>query len=132
MPSRDSITKTIRLNKEDREYIEELMRDNGITWNRAVHRAIRIADSEKECGRQDLMDRAVERDIIKECKRSGISTHDFFRGIEELWKKGKIEIDGYRVKSVGEWDMKEFEICCWKNKKSPQKVIDMITEKLRD
>ena len=131
MPSVGSITKTIRLSPIDREYIESLMSERGLTWSGAVHYVISGGTRSEEEIVQSLMDRAVYRDIKKKCKANGISTHDFYRGILELWEKGKIEIVDGKVRSNGEWRTKEFETACYKIGKLPQEVIDAVTRGLK-
>lgn len=131
MPSVGSITKTIRLSPIDREYIESLMLERGLTWSGAVHYVISGGTRSEEEIVQSLMDKAVYRGIKKKCKAEGISTHDFFRGVLELWEKGKIEIVDGKVRSNGEWRMKEFETACYKIGKLPQEVIDAVTRGLK-
>lgn len=80
--------------------------------------------------RQDLMDKAVEDDINQMCRLSGISTHDFYRGVSELWSAGKLEIEGEKVKSNGEYDVKHFEEVCYRAHIGPQEAIDKLTRSL--
>lgn len=141
MPSVGSITKTIRINAEDKEYLEKMMDERGLTWSGVVHQIVseRGTPTKKESipkgtpleNRQDLMDKAVERDIGSMCKLSGISTHDFYRGICELWNKGYVCIEDGKVKSKGEWKMDKFEEMCHIMHENPQSVIDKIAKGLR-
>lgn len=197
MPSVGAITKTIRLNAEDREYIESLMLGENLTWSGAIHKVIsergtpqngsqknrgnkkegqgtpydeirdleirdlryRLQELRTRCKgekatelfdsklyshiqiepilggegtphRQDLMDRAVERDIGNMCKASGISTHDFYRGVCELFNEGQIGIEEGKVKSYGEYDMKDFEMVCYKLRERPEKMLEKLTRSL--
>lgn len=132
MPSLGSITKTIRLSAEDKEKVEGMMKDGGLTWSGAVHRLICEFDrgTPTEFKRQDLMDKAVERELRQMCRLSGISTHDFFRGVSELWERGKIEIDREKVKCNGELDVKRFMYVCYKHKMKPQEMIDKLAERI--
>lgn len=166
MPSVGAITKTIRLNAEDREYIESLMLGENLTWSGAIHKVISErgtpqngyqknrgnkkegqgtpqglnykswgARNQEDLGegtphRQDLMDRAVERDIGSMCKASGISTHDFYRGVCELFNEGQIGIEEGKVKSYGEYDMKDFEMVCYKLRERPDKMLEKLTRSL--
>lgn len=151
MPSIGSITKTIRFSLEDRERIERLIEEEGISWSRAVHKLMnegtpekgyqktrqntKSADKgtpqEKPQYRQDLMDRAVEKDIDKMCELSGISTHDFYRGICDMFNDGKIYCEGDKVKSKGEWKLDEFIEVCHEVNVYPQEMIDKIVKGLR-
>lgn len=78
----------------------------------------------------DLMDKAVEKDLVDMCRLSGISTHDFFRGVCELWNDGEIGIDGEKVRSLGHYNIERFvELCHIMNIK-PQETIDKITRSM--
>lgn len=81
--------------------------------------------------REDLMDRAVQREIKSMCKGSGISEHDFYRGVMELWDSGKIYVEYGEVKCKGQWDMEEFEEACHRVNVYPQTMIDKIVKGLR-
>lgn len=153
MPSIGSITKTIRFCEEDKEKIEKLVREKGISFNRAVHELIegnagegtpkkgyrKIRENTKEGDegtpkeeyREDLMDRAVQREIKSMCKGSGISEHDFYRGVMELWRKDKIYIEYGEVRCKGMWKMEEFEEACHRVNVYPQTMIDKIVKGLR-
>lgn len=126
MPTIGSITKTVRINAESRRYLERIMEENGLTWSGAVNYVCGVVEN-----RQDLMDKAVEREIKGKCEENGISTHDFFRGINELWKKKKLEIDGYKVVSLGDYELHAFEEACYILNCHPQNVIDRMTAKLK-
>lgn len=132
MPSVGSITKTIRINAQDREYIEGIMRENGLTWSGAIHYIIGLKDTPEEVKeyRQDLMDRAVERELIAMCKEKGISTHDFFRGALRLFKNDKLRVDGWKLRSYGDISTEKLEEVCDINNLKPQKVVDRITSSL--
>lgn len=148
MPSVGAITKTIRLNAEDREYIESLMGEESLTWSGAIHKVISergtpqgkdytVGGSKKQGGngegtphRQDLMDRAVERDIGSMCRASNISTHDFYRGVCELFNEGQIGIEEGKVKSYGEYDLRDFEMVCYKLRERPDKMLEKLTRSL--
>ena len=143
MPSLGAITKTIRLSPEDREIVEEIMRSEDLTWSGAIHKLISEKgtpqnvsqkntkiENEGTPHRQDLMDRAVEREIGSMCRLSGISTHDFYRGVCELWESGKLEVEGDKVKSLGKYNVKKFEEVCYRAHVLPQKMIDKLTESL--
>lgn len=79
---------------------------------------------------QELMDKAVEKDINQMCRLNNISTHDFYRGVCELWNAGKLEIDGEKVVSLGKYDVRMFEETCYKNKLRPQEVLDKLTRRM--
>lgn len=78
----------------------------------------------------DLMDKAVEKDLVDMCKLSGISTHDFFRGVSELWNDGEIGIDGERVKSLGHYNIERLVELCHIMNINPQEAIDKITRSM--
>lgn len=146
MPSAGSITKTIRFSPEDREKVESLMESENLTWGGAIHKLIsgqgtpqngyqKTRENTKSVyqgtpRRQDLMDKAVEDDINQMCRLTGISTHDFYRGVSELWSAGKLEIEGEKVRSNGEYDVKHFEEACYRAHIGPQEAIDKLTRSL--
>jgi hypothetical protein len=128
MPTKEG--KVIKVSKEDKEHIERLMAEYGKGWGETVHMALEAFEIDYKA-ESELMDKAVEKGLVQRCRANRISTHDFFRGIMEMWERGKIEIEGGRVKGVGEWRMKEFETVCYKRGKYPQEVIDMVVAGLK-
>lgn len=89
-----------------------------------------MAENQGKIYHQDLMDRAVERDIGEMCKLSGISTHDFYRGICELFTDGQIGIDAGRVRSFGEYDLRDFESVCYRLHQRPKEMLEKLTRSL--
>lgn len=141
MPSVGAITKTIRLNPEDREKVESLMMGENLSWSGAIHKLISGGSTvggtpqRKDCKpnqehRQDLMDRAVERDIGEMCKLSGISTHDFYRGVCEYFTEGQIVIHEGKVKCLGEYDLRDFESVCYRLHTKPKEMLEKLTRSL--
>lgn len=129
MPSIGSITKTIRIYKNDLRVVEKIMEDEKASWSGAIH--LIISGYKENLTRQDIMDRAVERDIKMECRKKGISTHDLFRGVSELFRKGRIYEEKGRIKLKGELDTERIEENSWKRGINPQELIDQIADKLR-
>ena len=129
MPSPGSITKTIRLSPQDREYIEGIMRENGVTWSGAVHYLVNESNISVN-HRQDIMDKSVEDDIKRQCIRNKISTHDFYREIAKIWKKGEFRIDGDKVRNLGHFNIEKLVEICYINNIKPQEVINRFTENL--
>ena len=80
---------------------------------------------------QWIMDRAVYKDINDMCRSCQISTHDFYRGVCDLWNSGKLFIEDGKVKSKGEWDLDMFVERCHFINEYPQDVIDKVTKGLR-
>lgn len=155
MPSQGAITKTIRINREDRAYLEEEMAESGLTWSGVIHKLIsergtppkkkgeekgtpqkqsNVLQSKNEGTplREDLMDIAVERDLKQMCKLSQISTHDFFRGINDIWERGQLEIEGHKVRSTGIYDVSKLEEECYKRGIKPQSMIDKVVRSLQN
>lgn len=148
MPSVGAITKTIRLNREDRAIVEELMLGENLSWSGAIHKLINGENKKsivggtpqgKDCkprgkenqgNRQDLMDRAVERDIGEMCKASGITTHDFYRSVCELFNEGQLGVEGEKVKCVGKYNMGDFENVCYKLHTKPEEMLEKLTRSL--
>lgn len=137
-PTSDRKTKTliIRINDETRESLESKASEEGKTLSDYA-RDILIGGKQKNNViqkntefRQDLMDRAVERDIGEMCKLSGISTHDFYRGICELFTDGQIGIDEGRVRSFGEYDLRDFESVCYRLHQRPKEMLEKLTRSL--
>lgn len=128
MPSVGS--KVIKVSKEDKEHIERLMEEYGLSWSGAVHMVLEAFEVKYEPGSK-LMDKAVERELVKLCRGNGIAPHDFFRGIMDLLEKRKIRIDARGVRTVGMVDTERFEETCYKNKLLPQEVLDKLTRRMR-
>ena len=80
---------------------------------------------------QWIMDKAVYKDINEMCRSCQISTHDFYRGVCDLWNSGKLFIEDGKVKSKGEWDLDMFVERCHYINEYPQDVIDKVTKGLR-
>lgn len=144
MPSIGAITKTIRVNREDRAYLERIMTENNLSWSGAIHYLIGLKNENKgvplrektytggvpQENMPDLMDIAVEKDLAKMCELCGISTHDFFRDVDELFNDGKLEIENGKVKSRGEYNLRYFLETCHKANVRPQEMIDKFTRSL--
>lgn len=128
MPSIGS--KVIKVSKEDKEHIERLMKEYGLTWSGAVHMVLEGFEVKHE-PESELMDRAVEKDLVRLCRANGITTHDFFRGVMELFTKHKIKVDMQGLRTVGDVDTEKFEETCYKNKLRPQEVLDKLTRRMR-
>lgn len=142
-PTTDKKAQTLilRVNEETKEKIVAEAKTKGISISDYVRErvlgesVIQKEEEKKEVPsdsviQNNLMDKAVERDLVDMCRVSGISTHDFFRGVCELWNDGEIGIDGERVKSLGHYNIERLvELCHIMNIK-PQEAIDKITRSM--
>lgn len=127
MPTKDG--KVIKVRPEVAERLGYIMEKNNCSCSEAVRMAL-DGEVKYEPTRQDIMDRAVEREIKAKCKENNISTHDFYRGVLKLWKDGKLGIEGWKVRSLGNYKMERFVELCYILGTTPQKVIDKITKDL--
>ena len=128
MPSRDSITKTIRLSGEDRELIEGMMEKEGITWSGAIHKLIEGRGTPQES--QKVMSDDTYRELEDMCFKSGLTTEKFFERVCELFNEGKICVDGIQIKTMGEYDTRKLEEVCHRINADPQEMIDRLTKSL--
>ena len=164
MPSRDSITKTIRLNADDTAVLEGLMAERDLSWSGAIHYLIEqwgtplkpknearvhpknailvpegtpqeVVEKIKEALKNgavqgvhpniengvhptdkgvhpDFISDESREDIEKMCHLCGISTKLFFDEVDRLFNEGKLEVDAMKLKSNGEYDLKELENVC--------------------
>ena len=98
MPSQGSITKTIRLNAEDRERIERIMEEDGVSWSGAIHKVIaesvprkkegssRGCTPKKEEGEvHQIMGEEARADLEQMCRVSGLTLGRFMEYIRELF-----------------------------------------------
>lgn len=132
-PTNDRKDKTLilRVNAETKEKIEKKAKISGKSISDYVRDEILGERQSVEDIMQSVMDKAVYRDIKKMCELCGYSTHDFYRGVCELFNEGILYIDEKRLKSKGDWDLEEFVEKCHSINKYPQDVIDMVTKGLR-
>ena len=128
MPSVGS--KVIKVSKEDKEHIERLMKEYGQSWSGVVHMVLEAFEVQHEPGSK-LMDRAVERELVRLSKANGVTTHDLFRAVMELILKKKIVVDPNKIWTKGNVDTEKFEETCYKNKLKPQEVLDKLTNRMR-
>lgn len=130
-PTNDRKDKTLilRVNAETKEKIEKKARISGKSISDYVRDEM-LGDSTEDI-MQSVMDKAVYRDIKRMCELNGYSTHDFYRGVCEMFNEGILYIDEKRLKCKGEWRMEEFVEKCHSINKYPQDVIDMVTRGLR-
>ena len=122
--------KTVILRVDEELY--ERITNAGGNISETIRRLIREGLDEDERGAdiQGIMDKAVDKGIREKCKRDGISTHDFYRGVNTMWEREKIFIENGSVKCRGEWKMDAFVERCRYHNEYPQKVIDKIVKAL--
>lgn len=134
MPSKGSITKTIRFNVEDREYIERVMEEEEVTWSGAIHKLIEDRGTphkeDKGNSLKDNMEDTEYKDLENMCQVSRLSIKEFMGRVVELFNLGNIYIDGTEVKTKGEYDTRELEDMCHRINADPQDMIDRLTRSL--
>lgn len=89
MPSIGSITKTIRINAEDKAYIEKLMIEKGLTWSGAIHHIIGLTTVDK---------RFSEFEITAKCYGMGLD--EFVEKINKALDDGDVVYEDGRFYSV--------------------------------
>lgn len=140
VPSKDSITKTIRLNAEDTAVLEHLMEQKGLSWSGAIHHLIGsrgtpqneegVHPKNKEKGtpqeeKKPLQISSRTRDeIINMCELCGITTVEFFDEVCRLFNEGKLEVEGKTVKCNGEYDLRELEEVCHLNNVTVENALE--------
>lgn len=135
-PTNDKKDKTLilRVNAETKEQIEKRAKLSGKSISDYVRDEIlgenNVIQNEDDVI-QNIMDKAVYKDINDMCRSCQISTHDFYRGVCDLWNSGKLFIEDGKVKSKGEWDLDMFVERCHFINEYPQDVIDKVTKGLR-
>ena len=143
MPSQGSITKTIRINAEDRAVIEQIMEEEGVTWSGAIHHLVAegvplkkekkvegCTPEEEKRGVPQLMNENTQRDIEKMCELSEISTGLFFDEVCRLFNEGKIEVEKHGLRSRGEYDLGYLEDVCHRLNVDPQEMINKLANSL--
>lgn len=147
MPSKGSITKTIRVNEEDKEYIERRIEEEGLTWSGVIHRLIeekepvRVIQEEcisrkeydelqrkykealKKPSEQQIMKEETWRELRGMIRLMGYSEPRFFDLICELLNEGKIYQEGMVLKTLGEIDTREFEEICHRVNVEPEDML---------
>lgn len=140
MPSQGSITKTIRLNAEDREVIERIMEEEGLSWSGAIHRVITESVPQKKDERArgctpkkeegDVMSEETKAEIEQMCRVSGLTLTRFMEYIKELFEEGKIYIEGLTVKTKGDYDLRYLLDVCHRLNVDPQEMINKLANSL--
>lgn len=139
MPSKGSITKTIRINAEDKEYIEGMMAKEGVTWSGAIHKLVservypqtsendmRGVPKEKEDNTS--IPAVIMRDIESMCSLSEITVGDFMRELCEAMNNGDVMYEDGKFTSTEEIDLSRFREACDAKGVPYQKMIDKATQ----
>lgn len=129
MPSKGSITKTIRLNAEDRAIVERIMENEGCTFNWAVHRIISEGIEPREEGDVSLTGETY-REINQMCRVKGLTFERFMDYIRGLFSDGRIYIEGVTVKTKGEYDLDGLKEACRRVNVNPQEMINKLAASL--
>lgn len=140
MPSQGSITKTIRLNAEDKEIIERIMEEEGVSWSGAIHKVIaegvprRKGVRERECTPEkdvpQIMSEETRADLEQMCRVSGLTLGRFMEYIRVLFNDGKIYVDGLTVKTRGDYDLRYLVDVCHRLNIDPQEMINKLANSL--
>lgn len=138
MPSRDSITKTIRLNAKDRAVVEEIIEKEGCSWSGAIHKIISEGrpiksipkiTSVKDSDRLPMSEETY-RDIENMCRLSGLTFANFMNYIQRLFNDGYIYIEGVAVKTKGDYDLSYLLDACHRANVDPQEMINKLANSL--
>lgn len=139
MPSKDSVVKTARMNRETWEEIERVMDAEGVTFSGAIKKLVdeRVHPKKPEKGREGIpqgngLDMVEEeyQDLVKMCEVSGIGLGKFMGMVYQLFRDGEIYIDGRIVKAKGKYDIRELEDICHRVNADPQDMINRLTKSL--
>lgn len=143
MPSQGSITKTIRLNAEDREIIEQIMEGEGVSWSGAIHKLITESVPRKKEGSSggctpkkeegdvhQIMSEETRADLEQMCRVSGLTLGRFMEYIRVLFNDGKIYVDGLTVKTRGDYDLRYLVDVCHRLNIDPQEMINKLANSL--
>lgn len=132
MPSAGSITKTIRINAEDKAIIEELMAKEALTWSGAVHRLISEGSVPKRekgntKGVPDGFKEAF-KELSDSVKCYNLTGEAFLEKIITAMDKGKIVYEGGEFTVYDEIDLSRFKAACDEKGVEYQKMIDKCTQ----
>lgn len=139
MPSKDSVTKTIRIGKEDLEVVESLMESEGLSWSGAIHQIISERGTPQKTQKQasakhnsleGIMSEETYKDLEDMCRKSGVSLEVFFDRIRELWNEGRIYTEGFLIECRGGYDLKELEETCHRANVNVQDMIDRLSKSM--
>lgn len=138
MPSKDSITKTIRLNAEDTAFLEDLMKKESLSYSGAIHRLIAmgctpnnegctprgVPQTEKEASKGVPLDKETMEDIERMCFFSGLSVKEFISKLCEAMNEGTIRYENGRFITESGYDLSRLEEACHEKNIPVQKAIE--------
>lgn len=119
MPTKDSEVKTARITRETWEKVSKIMEREGVTFSGAVKWMANNIKGEEDRGIEQI------------CKENGISYRRFMEEIEGLYKDGHIYLEGLRVRTKGECNLRELLEICYRLNVDPQEMIDRLARSLQ-
>ena len=146
MPSKDSITKTIRLNAEDAAIVEELMEREGLSWSGAIHQLIGCTpiDSnegvplEKDvphhegCTPVPQMKNPVNEftwaEIETMCGLNGYDIDEYMSALCEAMNDGTLEYVNGELRGTPQVDLSKLEEACHEKNVDIEKAIEKCTQ----
>lgn len=137
MPTTGSITKTVRINSEDKEYLERIMAEEGLTWSGAVHKIVSergVPEKEKKDSRgvpiEDVSILEELSDIKTMLPFLGLSMSEFITKLAAAMNDGSVMYANGRFysESSEEVDLSRFKEACDEKGMDYQKTIDKMTQ----
>lgn len=84
----------------------------------------------EETPRSGFMSSSTQRELEDMCRISGIETSYFMERVKDLFKDGRIYIEGLRVNCRGEYDLRTLENLCHRGNIDVQDMIDKIVKSM--
>ena len=135
MPSIGSITKTIRINAEDKVYIEELMDENNLTWSGAVHKLVsergvpqkKAEESEGVPKKEENIPQGLA-EIKVMLPFYGLNLEEFYERLSAAMNSGTVMYEDGEFKGRSEVDLRRFKEACEDKGVDMQKMVDKMTQ----
>lgn len=136
MPTIGSITKTVRINPNDLEVIEGIMKSEGVTWSGAVHTLAEnyqksgtpTKEDESECNPQGKPE-DIEN-IRQMGSFFGFDVEGMIHLLSEGLEGGYITVKEGKIAGEIDLDLEDFYDVCHDKGIEPQKAIDKMVSML--
>lgn len=79
---------------------------------------------------QGIMSEETYRDLEQMCRASHMTVSDFMEHIRELFNDGRIYVEGFEVKTKGEYDLGYLLDVCHRANVDPQEMINKLANSL--